>query len=115
MAVPTKLKVVWTSGDRDVAIRMVFMYTYNAKVQNWWEEVELVVWGHSAQLLSVDTEVGNYALKMMKDGVKVVACKACADSYGVSDVLAKMGVEVKYMGQPLTEYLKDEACRVVTF
>jgi len=28
---PSKLLVVWTSGDRDVAMNMVFMYTYNAK------------------------------------------------------------------------------------
>ncbi len=115
MAQPEKLAVVWTSGDRDVAIKMVFMYTHNAKIQNWWQDVMLIVWGHSAKLLSVDVELGNYVKKMLKDGVEVVACKACADSYGVSDVLEKMGVEVKYMGQPLTEYLKDDACRVVTF
>jgi hypothetical protein len=115
MAQPEKLAVVWTSGDRDVAIKMVMMYTHNAKIQNWWKDVLLIVWGHSAKLLSVDVEVGNYVGKMLKDGVEVVACKACADSYGVSDVLEKMGVEVKYMGQPLTAYLKDDSYRVITF
>ena len=112
---PEKLAVLWTSGDRDVAIKMVFMYTHNAKLQGWWKDVMLIVWGHSAKLLSVDTEVGNYVVKMLKDGVEVVACKACADSYGVSDILEKMGVDVKYMGQPLTEYLKDPAVKVITF
>ena len=28
---PDKLMVLWTSGDRDVALKMVFMYTLNAK------------------------------------------------------------------------------------
>ena len=37
-----------------------------------------------------------------------MACKACADSYGVSESLAGMGVEVKDMGQPLTEMLKGD-------
>ena len=47
--------------------------------------------------------------------MEVVACKACADSYGVSDILEKMGIEVKYMGQPLTQYLKEDEYKVVTF
>ena len=115
MADPTKLAVVWTSGDRDVALKMVLMYAHNAKLRQWWEDVVLIVWGSSAKLLSVDIEVGNYVTKMIADGVAVEACKACSDSYGVSDVLEKMGVDVRYMGQPLTEYLKDDSCRVVTF
>ena len=28
---PTKLFILWTSGDRDVALKMVFMYTYYSK------------------------------------------------------------------------------------
>ena len=26
-----KLVIIWTSGDREVALKMAFMYTYNAK------------------------------------------------------------------------------------
>ena len=70
MAQPDKLAVVWTSGDRDVALKMVMMYTHNAKIQNWWKDVLLIVWGHSAELLSVDVELGNYVGKMLKDGVR---------------------------------------------
>ena len=103
---PEKLVVLWTSGDRDVALKMVFMYTLNAKLQDWWKDVVLIVWGHSAKLLSVDTELGNYVLKMIKAGVEVVACKACADRYGVSEILQGLGVDVKYMGVGLTEMLK---------
>ena len=47
-------------------------------------------------------------------GVEIVACKACADSYGVSEVLEGMGIDVKYMGQPLTEMLKGD-WKVITF
>ena len=103
---PTKLLVIWTSGDRDVALKMVFMYTYNAKVKGWWDEVQLLVWGPSAKLLSVDTELQEYIRKMKDAGVILTACKACADSYGVSESLEKMGIDVKYMGVPLTEMLK---------
>ena len=31
------LVVVWSSGDPEVAHKMVFMYTYNAKKNGWWK------------------------------------------------------------------------------
>lgn len=110
-----KLVVLWTSGDRDVAIKMVFMYTYNAKAQGWWKDITFIIWGHSTKLLSVDIEVREHIQKMIEAGVEVVACKACADSYGVSDNIAALGIEVRYMGLPLTEYVKDPAVKVLTF
>jgi hypothetical protein len=35
------------------------------------------------------------------------ACVTCADMYGVSESLARMGFDVKKMGVPLTGYLKE--------
>jgi hypothetical protein len=111
-----KLVVVWTSGDRDVALKMVFMYTYNASTTRfgWWQDVTLVIWGPSAKLLSVDTELQDYVHKMKEAGITLEACKACADMYEVSDELAGLGVDVKYMGDVLTGYIK-EGRRVLTF
>ena len=34
---PSKLSVLCTSGDRDVALKMVFMYANNAKINGWWD------------------------------------------------------------------------------
>ena len=111
-----KLVVVWTSGDRDVALKMVFMYTYNASTTRfgWWQDVTLVIWGPSAKLLSVDTELQDYVHKMKEAGITLEACKACADMYEVSDDLAELGVDVKYMGDVLTGYIK-EGRHVLTF
>lgn len=110
----TRLAVLWTSGDRDVALKMVFMYTLNAKRRAWFDEVQLIVWGPSSKLLSVDEELQAAVAEMEEAGVELVACKACADSYGVSGKLEELGVEVKYMGAPLTEMLKGDWV-VVTF
>ncbi len=104
---PSKLFVIWTSGDRDVALKMVYMYTYNAKKNNWWDEVRFVVWGPSSLLLSVDKELQDYVKKMKDEGVIIEACKACSDMYGVSDKLAALGIDVKYMGKPVTDMLKS--------
>jgi len=107
-AEPSKLLVVWTSGDRDVALKMVYMYTYNAKKNGWWDEIRFLVWGPSSKLLSEDAELQDYIKKMREEGVELLACKACSDSYGVSEKLEALGIEVKYMGVPLTEMLKSD-------
>ena len=46
------LLVVWSSGDIEVAEKVCFMYTYNAKRAEWFKEVIFVVWGPSAKLLA---------------------------------------------------------------
>jgi hypothetical protein len=114
-SLPSKLAVLWTSGDRDVALKMVFMYTFNAKKRGWWKDIQFIVWGPSSKLVSEDREIQDYIKKMKDEGVEIVACKACADSYGVSGKLEELGIEVKYMGVPLTELLKSEKWKVVTF
>jgi hypothetical protein len=101
-----KLAVLWTSGDPDVAEKMAFMYTYNAKKQGWFDEVTLIIWGPSAKLLSENKMLQDYVKKMQDAGVKVQACIACASMYGVDQQLAKMGIDVKGMGVPLSDYLK---------
>lgn len=104
---PSRLLVVWTSGDRDVAMNMVFMYTYNAKKNEWWENIRFIVWGASTKLLSEDKELQQEILKMKKAGVEILVCKACADIYGLSEFLQKLGLEVRYVGKDLTDMLKS--------
>lgn len=72
------------------------------------------MWGPSTKLLSQDKELQTVLKTMQAIGVELLACKACADSYGVSDILEELGIIVKYMGEPLTDYLKSDA-KVITF
>lgn len=112
---PDELVVVWTSGDREVALKMAFMYTFNSRRFKWgFKGVTLVVWGPSAKLLVEDKELQEHVAKMKDAGVKLLACKKCADLYGVSDGLRRLGIEVKYMGKPLTDYLRNDNTRVIT-
>ena len=103
---PSKLVVVWTSGDREVALKMVYMYTYNAKKNGWWDNIRFIVWGPSSKLLSEDKELQDYIQKMKEVGVEVFACKACADMYGISEKLSELGLDVKYIGKDLSEMLQ---------
>ena len=108
------LVVVWTSGDREVAVNMVFMYTLNAKRRGWFDDVTLVVWGPADELLVHDDELKDLIKAMKDEGIKVEACLRCAENYGVVDGLEQLGIEVKLMGVPLSEYLK-EGRKVLTF
>lgn len=108
------LVVIWTSRDIDVAEKMVFMYTLNAKKQGWWENVIFLIWGPSVKLLLENEGLQEKLEQFKKHGITLKACKACSDQYGESGRLEELGVEVEYMGQPLTQYLKD-GYKVITF
>jgi len=99
--------VIWTSKDRDVALEVVFPYTLNSKLREWWNEVTLVVWGPSTKLLSHDIELQKYIKKIRESGVVLEACKACADNYGVSSKMEELGINVRYMGEATTGYIKE--------
>lgn len=66
-----------------------------------------MVWGPSSKLLAGDLELQEGIRQMKEAGVELLACKACSDMYGVSDKLAALGVDVKYMGVPVTDMLKS--------
>lgn len=102
-----KLAVLWTSDNPDVAEKMAFMYTYNAKRQGWFDEVVLIIWGPSAKLASENVMIQDYLKKMKAEGIKIEACLHCAKMYGVDEKLKELGIDVKGMGVPLSNYLKD--------
>ena len=104
--VSDSLVVIWSSGDREVAKKMVFMYTKNSRIKDWWGKVRLVVWGPSAQLVTTDLELQEELEDLKAAGVELLACKACTDLYGVTDKIEALGIQVIYMGAPLTEMLK---------
>lgn len=111
---PDQLVVLWTSGDPLVAERVALMYTHAAKTAGWFSEVTLIVWGPSAQLTVENMTIQRKLKAMQDDGVVIQACIACANMYGIATDLTNLGIEVKGMGKPLTNYLKSGA-KVLTF
>lgn len=105
--IPAGLAVLWITRDKEAARNMAFMYAKNSKLKGWWDEVRLIVWGPSAGVLAEDRELQAELEELKSAGVELLACKACADRYGVSDKLEALGVEVIYMGAPLTGMLKE--------
>ncbi len=101
-----KLAILWTSGNPAIAKNFVGMYGPTAKKAGWFDEVNIILWGPSNKLVVENPETQALLKNMQAAGVKVYSCQACAQSYGLVDELRALGVDVKYMGRPLTAYLK---------
>jgi hypothetical protein len=83
------------------------MYAINSKIKNWWHDVNVIIWGASAKLMGADTQVQTEIKEMINQGVSIEACQDCCDNFGVTDRLIELGINVRYMGEPLTNYFKD--------
>jgi len=103
-----KLLFLWTTENRETALNMVLMYTHNAKLKNWWDEVNLLIWGASQNFLLTDSEAKSKIAEMINDGVNVIACRKCAENLGVMEQLKKLDVKVFYTGEYLTDWLNSE-------
>lgn len=107
MSEKNHLYVLWTNADVVTAEKMVFMYTVNSMKRGWWEKVTLIIWGATAKLVHENTDIQKTIKTAQEAGVHVSACKACADQLGATEIFEKLGVEVNYWGEPLTEILKN--------
>jgi hypothetical protein len=109
-----KLHVLWTTGEREVAMKVIFPYLINAKANGWWDEINLIIWGPSALLAANDAVIQQQIQDVIDSGITVEACQACTDAYRVSDRLLDMGLTVRFMGGPFTGYL-NSMDKLVTF
>ena len=104
---PSRLLVLWASGEKETALNMVLMYTTNSKLHNWWEEVVLLVWGAASRLAAEDPDVQACIVAARQAGVRVIACIACARNLGVVEPLQQQGIEVFPTGQFLSDWIKS--------
>lgn len=102
-----KLNILWTTDNKDTVFNMLVMYSINSRKNDWWDKVNVIIWGASAKLAGNDPQVQTEILEMINAGVTIEACKDCADNYNVTESLEKLGINVRYMGFPLTEYIKN--------
>jgi hypothetical protein len=103
-----KLNILWTTTDKDTIFNMISMYASNSKRYNWWKEVNVIIWGASAKLVATDGMVQTEIKEMQNMGVNIEACKDCCDNLGATDKLLSIGIDVRYLGEPLTKYLKSD-------
>ena len=109
-----KLLIVWSSGDAEVAKKMVLLYSSVILPRGYWERAHLMIWGPSIKLLAENQELQTMLAKVRQTGVELSCCVVCSDEYGVTGQLEAMGVEAIHTGELMTEALKTD-WKVVTF
>jgi len=106
----TGLYILWTNDNPVSAEKMVFMYAINSIIEGWWKIVTIIVWGAAAPLVCDNKAIQRKVREAREKGIHIIACKACADQLGVTKRLEKLGIDVEYTGELLTNILKtDEA------
>ncbi len=108
MTEKTTLYILWTNDNIITSEKMVFMYAINSMRYGWWENVTLIIWGATAKLVAENERIQVLIAEARENGVYVTACKACADQLGVSEILEALGIDVEYLGIPLTNVLKND-------
>lgn len=101
------LVILWTTGERETALKMIFMYGFNSKSRGWWQNVHIIVWGGATKLLSEDEELQETVKKCQDAGVTFQACITCAKLFGVEEQIESLGIETIPMGVPFTEMIKS--------
>ena len=109
-----KLLIVWSSGEIEVAKKLVLLYGSVILPRNYWDEAHIMIWGPSAKLLAENVELQDMVAKVQETGVNFSCCVVCSDDYGVSDTLAAMGIDMTHTGERLTESLQGD-WKVITF
>lgn len=102
-----KLNILWINDNKESFLQMAALYALKSKNNNWWDKVNFIIWGPSAKLAAEDTQIQTELLEMKNAGITLEACRACTDNYGVTEKMERMGFRVDYLGESITEYLKD--------
>lgn len=100
-------KILWTTDNKVTANNMVLLYAHNAKLKGWMDDVTILVWGASQQLIAQDKDIQEKIKVMIKDGVKVVACLKCADNMEITNSLNSCNIDVFYTGEFLSDWVKS--------
>lgn len=110
-----KLLIVWSSGEKEVAKKLVLLYGSVMLERKYWDEAIIMIWGPSAKLLANDTELQKQFKIVQASGVQFNACVVCTDEYGVSDQLSALGIDLIHTGEMLTNSLQSDDIKVITF
>jgi len=103
----TKIFVILSTGDREVALEVGLVYPLNAAKEKWMDEVKLIIFGPSEKLAAYDMEVQARLKELNGAGIDIIACKWCADRMKITDLLEKAGIKVVYVGPIISQLLKD--------
>jgi len=103
----TKVLVLLSSSDKEVALEVGLVYPLNAVKNKWMDEVKVIIFGPSEKLAAYNPEVQEKLKELQETGIEIMACKGCADRMNITGILEEAGIEVVYVGSIISRLLKD--------
>ena len=67
----TKVFVLLSSGDREVALEVGLIYPLNAAKNKWLDEVKVIIFGPSEKLAAYDSQVQEKLKELQETGVEI--------------------------------------------
>jgi len=108
-----KLVVLWKGDNLTDILELITPYIIASKKNKWWDDVEVIIWGASQIIVANNEEVKRRVAMMIRQDIKVYACKKCAEDLGLTTALTDQKINVMYTGELLTSFLKSDA-KVIT-
>ncbi len=108
------LLIVWKSDNEIDINNFIVPYAYNSKKNNWFDKVDVLIWGASQEKVLKDPQTQELVKKLTSSSIDVYACKFCSDKLNASELLESLGVEVMYTGVYLSTKQKDPDTEVIT-
>ncbi|MGC8663651.1 MAG: hypothetical protein ACP5SF_04060 [Thermoplasmata archaeon] len=105
----TKILVIITSGKNDVDKAMTGMvFAYNAKVKKYLDDIRIMFFGPSEDLIaSDDPEIKDMLKKLKEAEMLMLACKSVSDKFHVTAKLSGMGITVDYVGKIIADHVRE--------
>jgi hypothetical protein len=102
-----RLTILWTNADPLTSHHMVMMYARNAKLNGWFDNVTVVLWG-APQRYVVDDEKIRLEIEIAKQaGVEFSACVSCSSRLSLTSELDELGITTMRWGEKLSDILKN--------
>ena len=103
-----KLTVLWTSGDKELALKVVFRYIEDVLDKKAWENVRLIIWGPSVKLAGKDKAVRQHLTDLINKGVEIECCTICADEYDVTIPIEALGIKMGMVQVEITKIIQNQ-------
>jgi len=101
----SKMLVIISTGEAEKALTGL-MYATNAMRFGWMDEIKVIIFGPAQQLILEDERVST-AIRAIADEEPPIACKFISDRDGTSGKTEELGLRVEYVGQMISDFVKD--------
>ena len=109
-----QLVILWTQNSEVTFTEMILPYLMNSKLKGWWPKATLIIWGGSTQLVRDTPMIQESIQGLVNHSITVRACRSCANHLTATALLESLGVDVCYMGVPLTDYLQKDDVKLLS-